>query len=72
MLDIKAWGLRRFIFKPDQEPSILALKTKVIELLGSEYEVVPEGSAVGESESNGTIERAIRSIGGAIRNLKVD
>ena len=32
--DIRAWGIRRFVFKSDQEPSILALKSKVTELLG--------------------------------------
>ena len=71
VLDIKAWGLKRFVFKSDQEPNIKALKMKVIELLGTEVEVVPEASAVDEHESNGTMERAVQAIGGSVRTLKV-
>ena len=54
--DIKSWGIRQFVFKSDQEPSIFALKAKIVEALGSEFTIVPETSAVGESESNGTVE----------------
>ena len=61
--DIKAWGLKRFVVKSDQEPSIEALKMKVIEFLGKEFEVVPEASVVDAHESNGTMERAVQAIG---------
>ena len=44
---------------------------KVIELLGTEFEVVPEASAVDGHESNGTMERAVQAIGGSVRTLKV-
>ena len=64
VLDIKAWGLKRFVFKSDQEPCIKALKTKVVEFLGTEFEVVPEASVVDEHVSNGTMERAVQAIGG--------
>ena len=69
--DIRSWGIRRFVFKSDQEPSILALKARIIEALGSDFEVVPETSAVGGHESNGTVERAIRAIGNTVRTLKI-
>ena len=69
--DIKAWGLKRFVLKSDQEPSIKALRMKVIKFLGTEFEVVPEASAVDEHESNGTMERAVHAIGGSVRTLKV-
>ena len=48
--DIRSWGIRRFVFKSDQEPSVLALKARIIEAPGSEFEIVPETSAVGEHE----------------------
>ena len=69
--DISNWGRKRFIFKTDQEPALIALRDRIIELLGPEFEIVPEVSAIGESESNGTIERAVRALGGLIRTLKV-
>ena len=69
--DIRAWGVMRFVYKSDQEPAILDLRNKVIKELGSEYNIVPETSPVGEHESNGTIERAVQATIGMIRALKV-
>ena len=48
--DVRSWGIRRFVFKSDQETSVLALKARIIEAPGSEFEIVPETSAVGEHE----------------------
>ena len=72
--DVRSRGIRRSVFKSDQEPSILALKARIIiiEALGSDFEIVPETSAVGEHESNGTVERAIRAIGNTVRTLATE
>ena len=68
MQDIKRLGHRRMLFKSDQEPSILALKEAVTEVMG--IEVIPEESPVGESQSNGNIERAVRTVKGQIRTME--
>ena len=54
------------MFESDQEPSILVPKARSIEALGSDFGIVPETSAVGEHESNGTVELAIRAIGSTV------
>ena len=37
--DIRSWGIRRFVLKSDQEPSILAPKARIIiEALGSDFD----------------------------------
>ena len=59
--DMDWLGLRRLIFKSDQEPSILALKQAVRESMPT-VEFVMEESPVEEHQSNGTIEVAIREI----------
>ncbi|CAK0851674.1 unnamed protein product [Prorocentrum cordatum] len=69
--DIKNWGRTKFIYKSDQESPITAMKDGVIAQLGTDFEVIPEPSKVGESPSNGTIERAIQAISGMVRTLKV-
>ena len=67
---IKLVGIKRFIYKTDQEHSITCLKANVIEKLGSAYEITAEESPVGESQANGAIERAIQSVEGITRTLK--
>ena len=69
--DLKAWGAKRFIFKSDQESSLVALKARVAEILGSDFEVTMEVSPVDSHRSNGTIERAIQAMGGMVRTLKL-
>ena len=66
--DIERLGHRRIVFKSDQEPARLALKEVVTETMG--IEVVPEEFPVGESQSNGKVERAARTIKGQIRTMK--
>ena len=58
--DIESMGIRRMIFKTDQEPAILAFKERVIEALGSKVEVIEEESPVGDHQANGEIENAIK------------
>ena len=68
---VKRTGLRKFIFKSDQETSIVDLKKKVEAELGSNFEIIMEVSPVNEHESNGTIERAVQTVGGMIRTHKL-
>ena len=49
------------MFKSDQEPSILALKARIIEALGSDFGIVPETSDLRWERANGTVERATRA-----------
>ena len=69
--DIESLGIKRFIFKSDQEPAILALKERVTEALGKKYEVIPEESPVGDHQANGEIENAIKELEKQIRVLKL-
>ena len=66
--DIKNLGYRRIIIKSDQEPAILALKEEVRRSMSED--VMFEESPVGESQSNGRIERAVRTAKGQIRTMK--
>ena len=66
--DIKNLGYRKIIFKSDQEPAILALKDEVKRMLNQD--VIMEASPVGESQSNGRIENAVRRVKGQLRTMK--
>ena len=66
--DIRGLGYRKIILKSDQEPAIVALKDSVSAATG--IEVIPEESPVGESQSNGRVERAVRTVKGQIRTMK--
>ena len=63
--------MKRFIFKSDQEPAILALKERIIEVLGKKYEVLRKESPVGDHQANGEIENAIKELEKQIRVLKI-
>ena len=67
---IKRTGLRNFIFKSDQEPAILDIKTRVIEQLGDTYKIKPEASPKEEHQANGTVERCVWDIAGTARTVK--
>ena len=67
---IKGMGYRRVVMKDDQESSIKDLKEQVAKIGGIEVEFVPEESPVGESKSNGEVERAIRTVKAQIRAMK--
>ena len=68
-------GYSHFVFKSDQEPAILSFKAAVIRrvtaLKGDGVTIVPEVSPVGESQSNGDIESAIKQIQGHFRTLRL-
>ena len=68
--DIESMGIRRMIFKTDQEPAIVALRERVIEALGRKVEVIDEESPVGDHQANGEIENAIKELEKQIRILK--
>ena len=59
--DLDWLGLRRLVFKSDQEPAILALKQAVRESMPT-VEFVMEESPVEGHQSNGTIEVTVREI----------
>ena len=61
-------GYRRVIIKSDQEASIVALEGAVKREL--ELEVSFEESPVGEHQSNGAVENAIKRVQGQIRTVK--
>ena len=55
-------GIRRMIFKTDQEPATVALGERVIEALGTKVEVIPEESPVDDHQGNCEIENAIKEL----------
>ena len=69
-------GYGKFILKDDQEPSIKALREAVIRrvtaIRGAEVQIIPEESPVGESQSNGEVESAIKQVQGHIRTLRLN
>ena len=67
--DLDWLGLRRLVFKSDQEPAILALKQAVRESMPT-VEFVMEESLVEEHQSNGTIEVTVREIQEQVRVMK--
>ena len=67
--DLGWLGLRRLVFKSDQEPAILALKQAVRESMPT-VEFVMEESPVEEHQSNGTIEVTVREIQKQVRVMK--
>lgn len=48
----------RVIYRSDQEPAILELKSAVINEMKQQSEIKPESTPVGDSQSNGIIEKA--------------
>ena len=67
--DLDWLGLRRLVFKSDQEPAILALKQAVRESMPT-VEFVMEESPVEEHQSNGTIEVTVRETRKQVRVMK--
>ena len=54
--------VRRLIFNSDQEPSFLDIKNKVVAELGGWHDVIVEARPVNEHQSNGVVERAVRTV----------
>ena len=59
----------------DQEPAILAFKAAVIRRLtaieGEGMQIIPEVSPVGESQSDGDVESAVKQVQGHFRTLRL-
>ena len=66
--DLVALGHKRLILKTDQEPAMVALQECV--KAASNSEIILRNSPVGESQSNGVVEKAVRDIEDQIRTLK--
>ena len=66
--NLDSLGYNKITMKRDQESSIEELCSAVKQYWNGE--AIPERSPTGESQSNGRVERCIRSIGGQIRTLK--
>ena len=64
--DLTLWGHNNCIFKSDQEVSMVAVYNEVAKMRVP-YKLVPEHSPKGDSQSNGLIERANRSVKGQVR-----
>ena len=69
--EIKLSGYIRMTFKSDQEPSIQAILEAVKREKGEALELQLEESRVGEHQSNGEVENAIRSIQSRIRTMRL-
>ena len=71
-------GVKHFVYKSDQEASIVALVDEVLKRSqspGDQYywlihTAVPENSAVGQSASNSRAERAVQTFEDMLRNYK--
>ena len=65
---IDALGYKRVVIKSDQEHSIVNVQEELRKECVTE--MVPENSPKGESQSNGLIENAVKSLEGMIRTIK--
>ena len=65
-------GYSRFFLKCDNENPIRALRREAMKILSATHgkEVIPEDPAVGESQSNGLAENAVKEVKGVVRSLK--
>ena len=70
--DLDTVGLRgdRIIIKSDQEASVIDTAKGVAEVRASQHGAAIEHSAVGDSDSNGTIERTIQDVEQQVRVLR--
>ena len=69
--NLELLGHPKMVLKCDQEPAMMDLRNATMkEGKHSGLEILPEESEVGESQSNGVIERAIQEVEGLVRTLK--
>ena len=66
--DMKALGHPKLVFKTDQEPAMVALQECV--KVARDGETINQNSPVGESQSNGVVEKPVRDIEDEVRTLK--
>jgi len=69
--EIDLAGLRRMIVRSEQEPAVVELLRAVEAERPEELEIQPERSPAGESKSNGEIVRAIQTVQGHVRTIKL-
>ena len=65
---IETLGHKKFVYKAGQEPSIADVWNLVKE--SRRFEMIPEDAEVGQSQTNGSVENAIREIKGMTTTLK--
>ena len=70
--DIETVGLKddRIIIKDDQEPAIIDVAKQIALNRGGRFGTAMDNSRVGDSDSNGTIERAIQDVEGQCRTMR--
>ena len=67
--DLNRLGYRKIVLKSDGEPALVTFTESLIRAWNGE--VVPELSRKGESQSNGEVERAIQTLSGQVRTMKL-
>ena len=60
----------RIIAKEDQEPAIIDVAKEIARNRGGRFGTAVDNSRVGDSDSNGTIERAIQDVEGQCRPMR--
>ena len=70
--DLETIGLKsdRIVIKSDQEGAIVAKPKEILRHRETEFGTGIDNSSVGDSDSNGTIERAIQDVEGQTRTLR--
>ena len=70
--DIEIVGLKedRIIIKDDQEPAIIDVAKQIAMNRGGRFGTALDNSRVGDSDSNGRIERAIQDVEGQCRTMR--
>ena len=67
--DLDQMGYRRTILRSDGEASILALAERIKDMWSGE--IVLENSPAGESQSTGQAEKAVQTLVGQVRTMKL-
>ena len=70
--DLETIGVKeeKIVLKSDQEAAIVDLTREIAKLRESSHGASIENSAVGESDSNASVERAIQDVEGQVRTLR--
>ena len=70
--DLETVGMKgdRIIIKDDQEPAIVDVAREIARNRGGQFGTAIDNSRVGDSDSNGTIERAIQDVEGQCRAMR--
>ena len=70
--DIEELGYRQVSVKSDQEPSTMALLRRLMRLVNVDVvdQVLLDHQAVGDSQSNGSIENGVKTVMGQLRTMR--